>query len=118
MRVRGLVVPQRGRIYLAPLGEETDAESKFWLCVSNNERNPRLDEFIAVRVTTTRRPRLQTWVPLGPQDKPWTGSIACDDIGPIFRDQVSKDAGAVSRLTMRAVEKALLIVLGTDPDRS
>ena len=112
-----LVVPQRGRIYLAPLGEESDAENKFWLCVSNNERNPRLEEFIAVRLTSTHRPQLPTWVALGPQDKPWTGGIACDDIGPIFRDQVVKDAGAVSAATMRRVERALLIVLGIDAAR-
>lgn len=117
MIARRLVVPQRGRVYLAPLGDESDAESKFWLCVSNNERNPRLDEFIAVRLTTTRRPRLPTWVALGPQDKPWTGSVACDDIGPIFRNQVIKDAGALSSATMRRVERALLIVLGIDVSR-
>ena len=114
MSTRRLVVPQRGRVYLAPLGDESDAENKFWLCVSNNERNPRLDEFIAVRLTTTRRPSLRTWVALGPQDKPWTGSVACDDIGPIFLDQVVKDAGALSSATMRRVERALLIVLGID----
>ena len=114
MSTRRYVVPQRGRVYLAPLGDESDAENKFWLCVSNNERNPRLDEFIAVRLTTTRRPSLRTWVALGPQDKPWTGSVACDDIGPIFLDQVVKDAGALSSATMRRVERALLIVLGID----
>lgn len=108
------VVPQRGRVYLAPLGDESDAGNKFWLCVSNNERNPRLEEFIAVRLTTTRRPRLPTWVALGPQDKPWTGGVACDDIGPIYRDQVIKDVGALSSVTMRRVEKALLLVLGID----
>lgn len=117
MSSRRLVVPQYGRVYLAPLGDEADAETKFWLCVSNNQRNPRLDEFIAVRLTTTRRPRLPTWVALGAQDKPWTGSVACDDIGPIFRDQVIKDAGAVSPATMRRVERALLIVLGIEPAR-
>jgi len=117
MRARRLAVPQRGRVYLAPLGEESDAENKLWLCVSNNERNPRLEEFIAVRLTTSRKPGLPTWVALGPQDKPWTGSVACDDIGPIFRDQVIKDAGAVSAMTMRRVERALLIVLGIDPAR-
>lgn len=117
MSARRLVVPQRGRVYLAPLGAESDAENKFWLCVSNNERNPRLDEFIAVRLTTTRKSRLPTWVALGSQDTPWAGSVACDDIGPIYRDQVIKDAGALSTATMRRVENALLIVLGMDAAR-
>lgn len=117
MSAKRLVVPQRGRVYLAPLGDESDAENKFWLCVSNNERSPRLEEFIAVRLTTTRKPRLPTWVALGAQDKPWIGGVACDDIGPIYRDQVIKDAGALSSATMRRVESALLIVLGIDATR-
>lgn len=117
MSTRRLVVPQRGRVYLAPLGDPSDAENKFWLCVSNNERNPRLAEFIAVRLTTTRRPRLPTWVALGARDKPWTGGVACDDIGPIYRDQVIKDVGALSNATMRRVETALLVVLGIDAAR-
>lgn len=103
----------RGRIYLAPLGDEADAENKFWLCVSNNTRNPRLDEFLAVRMTSTRRPKLSTWVALGPEDKPWV-AVACDDLGPIWRDQVIKDAGALTVVAMRRVERALLVVLGID----
>ena len=106
----------RGRIYLAPLGDEADAENKFWLCVSNNSRNPRLEEFIAVRMTTTRRPQLSTWVSLGPEDKPWVG-VACDDLGPIWKDQVIKDAGALTAPAMRKVERALLLVLGIDSAR-
>lgn len=35
---------------------------------------------------------------------------ACDDIGPIFRDQVIKDAGAASSPTMGRGERALMIV--------
>jgi hypothetical protein len=34
-----------------------------------------------------------------------------------YRDQVIKDAGALSSATMRRIEKALLIVLGIDTDR-
>ncbi len=106
----------RGRIYLAPLGPDEGAENKFWLCVSNNQRNSRLEEFIAVRMTTTRRPTLPTWVLLGPPDRPWV-SVACDDIGPIYRDQVIKDAGALTGPAMRRVEQAIMIVLGIDASR-
>jgi len=105
----------RGRIYLAPTNGEDDAETKFWLCVSNNDRNPRLEEFIAVRMTSTRR-HLASWVRLGERDRPWV-SVACDDIGPIYQDQVIKDAGALSVPAMRDVERALLVVLGIDPAR-
>lgn len=81
--------------------------------MSNNSRNPRLDEFIAVRMTSARKPALPTWVTLGPQDRPWVG-VGCDDIGPVWRDQVVKDAGALSAVGMRKVERALLVVLGID----
>ncbi len=33
-----LATVTRGRIYLAPLNGEDDAEHKFWLCVSNKSR--------------------------------------------------------------------------------
>jgi len=100
----------RGRIYLAPLYDEGDAENKFWLCVSNNHRNGVLDEFIAVRMTSTRKPKLASWVSLGPADAPWV-SVACDDIGPVGVDQVIKDAGALSPVGMRAVDAALRVAL-------
>lgn len=84
--------------------------------MSNNDRNPRLDEFIAVRMTSTRRPQLASWVRLGEQDRPWV-SVACDDLGPIYKDQVLKDVGALSAAAMRRVEQALLVVLGIDAPR-
>lgn len=84
--------------------------------MSNNVRNPRLDEFIAVRMTSTRKPQLLTWFSFGPPDTPWV-SVACDDLGPIWKDQVIKDAGAVSPAGMRKVESALLRVLGIDTSR-
>ncbi len=103
----------RGRIYLAALGTDEAADNEYWLCVSNNVRNPRLDEFIAVRMTTTRKPQLATWVALTAQDKPWV-SVACDDLGPMWRDQVIKDADALSVRAMRKVHQALLRVLGIE----
>lgn len=112
MTSRKLVIT-RGRVYLAPTNGEQDADTKFWLCVSNNERNPRLEEFIAVRMTSTRKPQLASWVLLGQDDRPWV-SVACDDLGPIYRDQVIKDAGALSAPAMRRVDRALLVVLGID----
>ncbi len=115
MRVQPTIIA-RGRIYLAPLGTDGAADNNYWLCVSNNIRNPRLDEFIAVRMTSTRKPQLSTWVSLTSQDKPWV-SIACDDLGPIWKDQVIKDAGALSAPAMRKVEQALLRVLGIESPR-
>jgi len=53
---------------------------------------------------------------LGPQDTPWV-SVACDDLGPIWKDQVVKDAGALSSAGMRKVERALRRVLDIDTSR-
>lgn len=43
--------------------------------------------------------------------------MACDDLGPIWKAQVIKDAGALSATAMRRVEQALLLVLGIDVAR-
>ncbi len=66
-----------------------------------------------MRMTSTRKPQMPSWVTLGPQDRPWV-SVACDEIGPVWRDQVVKDAGALSAVGMRKVERALLVVLAVD----
>jgi len=103
------IVPVRGRVYLAPLDDD---QNKYWLCVSNNQRNGLLGEFVAVRLTSRAR-TLPTWVPLNfALDSGFTGYVNCDDIGPIYRDQVISDAGVLSSVTMRKVERALMIVLG------
>lgn len=108
------LIPLRGRVYLAPLAEDSP-DNKFWLCVSNNERNRVLEEFVAVRLTTTRRD-LPTWVKLTPLDG-FSGSVNCDDIGPILRSDVIRDAGVLSAPTMRRVDAALIRVLGIDVSR-
>lgn len=105
------IVPQRGRVYLAPLGEAGD---KYWLCVSNNVRNSKLDEFLAVRLTTSPKPSLPTIVELRERDAPFVGRVLCDDLGPIYLDQVVKDAGALSAATMREVERGLKVALALD----
>jgi mRNA interferase MazF len=110
----GAADPLRGRVYLAPLAEDS-TDNKFWLCVSNNERNRVLKEFVAVRLTTTPR-HLPTWVELTPADH-FAGSVNCDDIGPIYRDQVIRDAVALSAVTMRRVDAALIKVMGIDITR-
>ncbi len=102
-------VAVRGRIYLAPLGE---VGKKYWVCVSNNTRNRALGEFIAVRLTTASKPRIATVVELGPSDQPFTGRVVCDDLGPIYPDDVVEDSGALTPATMKRVDIALKIALG------
>ena len=49
----------RGRIYGAEI--ESRGE-KYYLCVSNKQRNTRLSTFLAVRLTTTRKTALPSIV--------------------------------------------------------
>ncbi|MCY0924408.1 type II toxin-antitoxin system PemK/MazF family toxin [Streptomyces sp. H27-G5] len=99
------IIPVRGRIYRADVGYGL----KPWLVVSNNARNRVLDESLVVRITTTRR-ELPGWVQLGPND-PLVGYVNCDDLGPLYRDQITEDLGALSNAAMVKVGQALRHVL-------
>ena len=98
----------RGRIYGAELG---DLPEKYYLAVSNNQRNARLDTFLAVRLTTTRKPPLPSIVQLSEVDAPWTGAISADDIDKIYVDEVTRDYGALPPKTLRRVDDALRAAL-------
>lgn len=95
------IIPIRGRIYRADIGFGL----KPWLVVSNNARNRALDEVIVIRITTTRRD-LPSWVPLRTGD-PLVGYIACDDLGPMYRDDIREELGALTPATMLAVAQGL-----------
>ena len=86
-------------------------EPKLFLVVSNNRRNAsRLGTVLAVRMTTTVKPDLPSIVVL-PKHESFTGRIMCDDIEPIYDDQVIKTIGAVSPQTMALVNQALKVAL-------
>jgi mRNA interferase MazF len=99
----------RGRIYGAVLGDEGE---KYYLAVSNNQRNRVFDSFLAVRLTTSGERNLDTVVVLEQEDAPWVGCIVVDDIEPVRRDEVTRDAGALRPVTMRRVDAALRAALG------
>jgi mRNA interferase MazF len=94
----------RGRVYGAQLG---DLPEKYYLAVSNNQRNHVLDSFLAVRLTTSPKPALDTIVELAAADTPWTGHVLCDDIVTIYRDEVTRDMGALRQSTINQVNQAL-----------
>ncbi|MFI9557720.1 type II toxin-antitoxin system PemK/MazF family toxin [Nonomuraea endophytica] len=96
-----LIIPLRGRVYEADLGQGR----KPWLVVSNNARNKAIDDVIVARITTTRRD-LPSWIPLGPND-PLAGFVICDDLSPMFRDEIQRDMGALSLATTIEVGKGL-----------
>lgn len=99
----------RGRVYGAVLGDEGE---KYYLAVSNNQHNRALESFLAVRMTTTGKPALDTIVELEPGDDPWVGSVVADDLEVVYHHEVTRDAGALRPVTMKRVNAALRIVLG------
>jgi mRNA interferase MazF len=100
------LVPVRGRVYMADVGHGR----KPWLVVSNNQRNSRLNDCLAARVTTTVKPSLPSIVELVQAD-PVVGRVLCDDIVMLYRDELKADSGAVTRATMTRVEAGLRAAL-------
>jgi mRNA interferase MazF len=99
--------PLRGQVFRVDLGHG----GKPWLVVSNDRRNAALDTVIAARVTSTdRNARLPTVVPLAPDD-PLAGFVLCDDLVPLYRDELSTDLGGLTAGTMRRVSAALRVAL-------
>ncbi|MFE6765317.1 MULTISPECIES: type II toxin-antitoxin system PemK/MazF family toxin [unclassified Streptomyces] len=100
------IVPIRGRVYRADLG----AGPKPWLVVSNNARNRALNDVLVVRITTSVKPPLASIVELE-AGEPLVGRVLCDDLGPMYRDEIIGDLGALSNQTMVKVATALRHVL-------
>jgi mRNA interferase MazF len=99
----------RGRVYAAKL-EHIPGE-KFYLVVSNNRRNGRLPQVLAVRLTTSSKPALPSIVEL---DEPeiFCGRVCCDDIETLWPDEVTRDLGALSARAMTRVDEGLRAALG------
>lgn len=100
------MIPTRGRVYWADVGYG----DKPFLVISNNTRNQKLDSVLAVRITTSTKPELDTVVPLSPAD-PVVGSILCDDVVQIWRDEIRREGGALSLPTMMRVATGLMAAL-------
>jgi mRNA interferase MazF len=100
--------PARGQVYMATLGELR----KPWLVVSNNARNSSgLGTVLAVRITTSDKPPLDSIVELGRND-PLVGRVLCDEITFVFLDELDQLVGALSPATMMRVDKGLRAALG------
>ncbi|MDR1187615.1 MAG: type II toxin-antitoxin system PemK/MazF family toxin [Bifidobacteriaceae bacterium] len=96
----------RGQIYWADIG----AGRKPYLVVSNNARHRQLGTALVVRITTTRKPDLDTIVVLGPPD-PLVGSVLGDDITVLYADDQVEPAGALAPETMMRVNAGLRAAL-------
>ena len=101
-----VIIPARGRVYMADLGKG----DKPFLVVSNNARNTKLEDCLGVRITTSRKPGLASIVELTSAD-PLVGRVLCDDIATIYRDELKRDVGALSAGTMNQVAMALRFAL-------
>lgn len=99
--------PLHGQVFRVDLGHG----AKPWLIVSNNQRNRNLDTVIGARITTTgRHASLPTIVALT-HDDPLVGYVVCDDLVPLYRDELTTRLGVLTVATMRQVSVALRIAL-------
>jgi mRNA interferase MazF len=87
-----------------------DGAEKFYVVVSNNRRNGALEQVLGVRVTTSRKPAIPSIVELG-DGEVITGRVICDDIETIWRDEISREMGALTPGTMSRVEDGLRAAL-------
>ncbi|OUZ07563.1 hypothetical protein BHE97_16590 [Aeromicrobium sp. PE09-221] len=90
-------------------------EPKLMLVVSNNMRNQKLGSVLAVRLTTTRKPRLPSIVDLGDASESVHGHIVCDDIVEVYDDEVLTVRTSLSPTTMSRVDSALAAALALPP---
>jgi mRNA interferase MazF len=98
----------RGQVYWAVI----DERRKPWLVVSNNPRNRNLGDCLAVRITTSAKPDLDSIVKLTTADQPIQGSVLCDDIAVLYPDEDGFEYfGALRPDTMRRVDAGLRAAL-------
>lgn len=100
------VTALRGQVYRADLGYGATP----WLIVSNNPRNRKTADVLAVRLTTTAR-QLPTWVRLGPAD-PLNGYVNADNIETLGKDELGDYLGSLAPESMLQVNHALALALG------
>ena len=86
------------------------AEPKLFVVVSNNRRNQRLPQVLAVRLTTTNKPSIPSIVELSHPEL-FTGRVICDDIVELYENEVLGVRGALSPKAMREVGAGLAAAL-------
>jgi mRNA interferase MazF len=100
----------RGRVYAAIFEHIRDEGEKYYLVVSNDDRNRRLPQALAVRLITTPKPRISSIVELD-QRETFCGRVLCDDIVVLYPDEVTRDLGALTPGAMARVEDGLRAAL-------
>jgi mRNA interferase MazF len=79
---------------------------KPFVIVSNNARNRALGTYLAVRVTTSKKPPLPSIIDLMPED-PLVGRALCDDIVVLYDEDLRRDVGALSLSTLQRIGSGL-----------
>ena len=97
----------RGRVYRARV---SDRAEKYYLVVSNNRRNAQLGHVLAVRLTGSAKPAMDSIVEI-PAGEAFAGWALCDEIDRIYHDEITADLGPLSLPTMRDIEQALRAAL-------
>ena len=98
----------RGQVVRANIGLN---EPKLFVVVSNNRRNQNLQQVLAVRLTTTKKPRIPSIVELV-HPEAFVGCAVCDDIVELYQDEVIGSIGALSPRAMREINTGLAAALG------
>lgn len=107
--------PVRGQVFEADI---SGIGRKLWVVVSPTVRNRNLEDVLTVRLTTTPKKPRPSVVELDPRaDAPFAGRVICDDIGPIYKDELGAPRGALSAATMTRVDQGLVAALGIDLGR-
>ncbi|MFT4189648.1 MAG: type II toxin-antitoxin system PemK/MazF family toxin [Aeromicrobium sp.] len=97
----------RGQVVRADIGLN---EPKLFVIVSNNRRNQRLRDVLAVRLTTSRKPSIPSIVEL--DETGVAGRAVCDDIVGLYEDEIIGLVAALSPGAMRRVDQGLAAALG------
>ena len=98
----------RGRVYAARLS--SIKSEKYFVVVSNNQRNSKLPQVLAVRLTTLPTPGIPSIVELG-KGEAFLGRAVCDDIVELYEDEILRDLGALSPGAMTALSAGLKAAL-------
>lgn len=106
--------PNRNSLYFADLDNYDEDGNpigeKPFVVISNNARNQALDDCLALRITTTPLDSMPSRVPLSHEDK-FVGTVVCDDIITLYREDIKRHVGTLSPGTMRKIDRALFHVL-------
>jgi mRNA interferase MazF len=102
----------RGRVYAAVFEHIREEGEKYYLVVSNNDRNRRLPQALAARLTTSSKPRISSIIELGQGEVLAGGRVLCDDIAALYPEEVKRDLGVLSPGAMSRVDDGLRAAFG------